>query len=186
MTSRKSKNVGSKRPTGARKATINAKPKRASRKRTVGKRVPPNPNDPREKALALMKKGVSQSAAAKSQGITRHRLARYRRATTSSKIKDRKWFIKDHRPAEMYIASGGKSCPAAVPYHTKSTVGRFWNGVNDFLTKNDRKYLDPFVGRIIRDINGKKHLLETDPNTLRMMDAIGELNFVEIYSNVAK
>lgn len=185
MPSRKSKKSGAKRPARARRAKRHTKPKKMGHKGAPGKKVPANPNDAREMALALMKKGVSQSAAAKSAGISTQRLARYRRATTSSRIKGRKWVIKDRRPAEMYFASGGKILPIAVPYRGKSAVGRYWNAVNEFLVSNDPKSLGPYAGHAIRDINGKKYVFETDPNALRMLDAIGEINFVQIYANKA-
>ena len=172
MKSRKSEKHSHKRTPSARKGKARTKPKTVIRKGAASKNVPPNPNDPREKALALMKIGVSQTAAAKSVGIGTQRLARYRRATTSSKIKGRKWVIKDRRPAEMYIASGGKIFAVAVSYRTKSAVGRYWNGVNEFLTENDPKFLAPYAGQYIRDISGKKYILETGPNTLRMLDAM--------------
>jgi hypothetical protein len=185
MASRKSKKSAPKRPTKARKAKARANPIKAVRKGAASKKSPPDPNDRREGALALMKKGVSQAAAAKSAGISPQRLARYRRATTSSKIRGRKWLITDHRPAEMYIASGGKLYPVTVPHRAKSAIGRYWNAVNEFSMSNDTSYLAPFSGRAIRDINGNKYVFETGPNTLRMLDAIGELNFTQIYANVA-
>ena len=185
MTSHKSKKSGSKRPTNTRKAQPPIKPRTVARKEAASKKAPPNPNDPREKALALMKKGVSQAAAAKSVGIRAQRLARYRRATTTSKIKDRKWIIRDHRPAEMYIVSNGKVIPIVISYRGKSAIGHYWNAVNEFLTENDSKFLAPHAGRAIRDISGKKYIFETGPNTLRMLDSIGELNFIQIYANVA-
>jgi hypothetical protein len=150
------------------------------------KKVPPNPRDLREQALGLMKKGASQAAAAKSVGITAQRLARYRRASTNSKRKGLKWIIKDNRPAEMYLAENGRVSQIAVPHRTKSAVGHYWNDVNEFLVDNNPAHLQRYVGHSIRDIKGKKHVYETDPNTLRMLDAMGELNFITVYVNTAQ
>jgi hypothetical protein len=174
-----------KRPHKGRKHYSLPNPNKVTRKAAPGKKTPPSPNDPRERALVLMKGGVSQAAAAKSVGISTQRLARYRRATTTSKIKGRKWVIRDHRPAEMYIVTNGKVIPIAVPYRGKSAIGHYWNAVNEFLTDNDISHLESFAGRAIRDINRKKYIFEVGPNTLRMLDAIGELNFVQIYASVA-
>jgi len=185
MKRRKPKKPSAKRPYKGRKPHLASKHRKATRKGAPGKKTPPSPNDPRERALVLMKGGVSQTAAAKSVGISTQRLAHYRRATTTSKIKGKKWAIRDHRPAEMYIASNGKVFPIAVPNRGKSGVGHYWNAINEFLTSNDTTHLNPLSGKVIRDIRGKKYLLEVGPNTLRMLDAIGELNFVRIYANVA-
>lgn len=159
---------------------------RKRRKGKPGKNTVANATDPREIALSLMKKGLSQSAAAKSAGVSTQRLARYRKATTSSRKKGRKWVIADQRPSTMYLASAGKIVIVAVPSKYKSAVGRYWNAVNEFLTDNDPKYLRPYAGHSIRDIDRKKYIFETGPNTLRMLDSIGELDFIQIYANTAR
>jgi hypothetical protein len=86
----------------------------------------------------------------------------------------------------MYIASNGRVTVVAVPNRAKSAIGRYWNAVNEFLIENDPAHLRPYVGHSIRDINRKKYFFETGPNTLRMLDAIGELNFVTVYANTAQ
>jgi hypothetical protein len=186
MKSRKSRKSNTKRPTKKRKAK-SAKPLTngpANRRRL--KRTPADPNNPLEKALTLIKQGVSQAGAAKNQGVTEQRLARYRKATTTSKRKNRKWVIIDRRPSKMYFAEDGKVSTIAIPYRNKGLIGRYWNAVNEFLAENDVGPLKPYAGQSIRDVNGKKHFFETGPNNLRTLDAIGELNFVSVYANTAK
>lgn len=174
----------SSHPKGGQKAKPAKKrtPTRGNKRKIL---LPADASNPAEKALTLMKGGVSQADAAKAVGISSQRLARYRAKNTRSVKKDGKWFIRDRRPAEMHIASKAKQFPIAVPYRSKSTIGLYWNAVNRFLTSNSVKELRSFDGRIVRDILGKRFILETDPNTLRMMDAIGELNFLEIYAQTA-
>jgi len=146
----------------------------------------PNPNDPREKALQLMKAGASQKTASKHTGVSTESLRRYLKENTTSKLQGRKWLIKDRRPAEMWIASNGRIYAIAVRYRNKSVVGEYWNAVNQFLITNDPSHLEPFQDKGIRDAEGKYHPWETGPNTLRKLDGIGELNFVEIYSQTAQ
>jgi hypothetical protein len=186
MKSRKSRKSSSKHSIKKRKAKSSKTLTKGSANGRRLKRTPADPNNPLEKALTLIKQGVSQAGAAKIQGVTEQRLARYRKATTTSKRKDRKWVIIDRRPAEMYIAENGKLSIIAVPNHAKSTIGRYWNGVNKFLTDNDPAHLQPYVGHSVRDSNRKKHFFETGPNTLRMLDSMGELSFVTVYANTAR
>jgi hypothetical protein len=186
MKPRKSRKSPIKR-SGKKHKTRHSKPfAKVSPTRRHLRRNPADLNNPLEKALSLIKQGVSQAAAAKIHGVTEQRLARYRRATTTSKRQGRKWVIIDRRPAEMYIAENGKVSAIAVPYRNKGLIGRYWNALNEFLAENDVAPLKPYAGRSIRDIKGKKHFFETGPNTLRMLDAIGELSFVTIYANTAK
>lgn len=177
-------NVRRRKPTSKSKhKSKNKKPHIVRRKRNI--LLPANPNSALERALDAMKGGFSQSAAAKSVGISSHRLARYRKKNTWSRRKQGLWIIRDRRPAEMQFASQGKQYSIAVPNRSKGAVGRYWNAINRFLDENKTKWLEPYSGRSIRDIYGKKHVFETDPNTLRMMDAIGDLQFLEIYANTA-
>jgi hypothetical protein len=55
------------------------------------------------------------------------------------------------------------------------------SAVRQFLQTNDPKYLTKFKGLSVRDVRGKIHTFETDPNTLyRLSSASGE-PFEEIY-----
>jgi len=187
MKSRKQKQP--KRRLGKRR-NVKARPSVSApanqRTKTKRRRLPADPNDPREKALELMKLGVSETEAAQTYRIGRKRLARYRTQNTSSNWKGRKWRIVDRRPVNMLIASRGKITVITVPFRSKGKVGRYWNAVNQFLEDNDPSHLKPFTNSGIRDTSHKLHPWEADPNTLRKLDSIGELKFVDIYSNVAQ
>jgi len=176
MKSRKSKSSLTKRGSSKRK-----------HKAKIGRRthLPADPNDRREKALELMKKGVSQEEAARTVGISAKTLARYRKKYTTSKLRHRKWNILDRRPANMLIASRGIVFAITVPYRSKTLVGKYWSAVNKFLDSNNVKYLRQFRDVVIRDIQRKRYVLETDPNALRRSDSVGELSFHTLYKNTA-
>src|SRR6185312_8596252 len=158
MKSRNSKRSLTKRGASKRK-----------RKAKIGTRthLPADPNDRREKALELMKEGVSQEEAARTVGISAKTLARYRKKYTTSKLRHRKWNILDRRPANMLIASRGIVFAIAVPYRSKTLVGKYWSAVNKFLVTNNISHLRPFRDVGVRDTSGKRHVFETDPNALR-------------------
>ena len=116
----------------------------------------PDPNDPREKALQLMKGGATQKAAAKQTGVSVDKVRRYVRENTKAKLDGKKWVIKDRRPELMLIASRGKIYFIPVLYRSRSRVGKYWNAVNKFLDTNDASYLERYVGKAIRD--AERHL----------------------------
>jgi len=146
----------------------------------------PDPGDPREKALKLMKDGATQKAAAKKYNVSVEKLRRYVKENTTTKLRGKKWVIIDRRPEEMLIASGKRVYVVPVPYRSKKKVSKFWNAINKFLDTNDASHLEPFQGTGIRDAQGKFHPWETDPNILRKLDSIGELSFVDIYAQTAQ
>jgi hypothetical protein len=145
----------------------------------------PDPGDPRERALKLMKAGATQKAAAKSAGVSVEKLRRYMKENTSAKRQGRTWTIIDRRPVMMVIASQGQIRWIGVRKKAASKIGHYWNEVNKFLETNDVSHLKPFENRGVRDANRKYHPWETSPNTLRKLDSIGELSFIDIYRNTA-
>jgi hypothetical protein len=130
-----------------------------------------------------MEQGLSQRQAAKSEGITVHSLARHRQRNTRSKFKNGRWTIFDLRPDALFIASKSKIIEVAVRQRSASIIGKYWNAVNAALDSNDPARLQEFDGVKVRDVYGHYHLLETDLNALRRLDAIGDLGFTQIYAN---
>ena len=149
---------------------------------------PPAPidrDDPRERALRMMRHGSSQRAAAKAVGISVEQLRRYQLLNTTSQRQGGKWVIFDLRPQSFWIATNGQIKAVTIANEEGSLVGHYWSAVNSFLASNDPAHLDPYVGQGVRDVNGKFWPFEVRPNTLRKLDSIGELHFLEIYADVA-
>jgi hypothetical protein len=144
-----------------------------------------DPSDPRERALALMKAGKSQRAAAKLGGVSVERLRRYLEENTRAKRKGRKWIIVDRRPVIMVVASEGDLRWITVRKRAASKIGHYWNAVNKFLDTNKRSYLAPFKDGGVYDADRKFHPWETRPNILRRLDSVGELSLVDLYRNTA-
>jgi len=139
-----------------------------------------------ERALKLMKKGVSQKAAAKSAGLSTERLRRYQKQNTTSSRVGRRWTIIDRRPVTVVMATRGKMRVVTVSHDASSDIGKHWNAVNLFLETNDPSQLAPFKGLGLRDVDGKFHPFETRPNVLRRLDSAGELSFIDIYRQTAQ
>ena len=62
-----------------------------------------------------------------------------------------------------------------------SLIGRYNSAVGQFLRTNNPDVLAEFGGRAVKDINGKTHPFETNPNTLYRLSSAGTEPFEEIY-----
>ena len=142
---------------------------------------PVDKDNPLEKALKLIKTGVSQKQAAKLVGVSAEKLRRFQKLNTESRRAGRSWIIIDTRPVTMVMATQGKLRDVTVTHDASSDIGRHWVAINLFLETNDPSHLKPFTGKGLRDASGKLRPFETRPNILRKLDSIGELSFVDIY-----
>ncbi len=150
------------------------------------KAAPVHKNNPLERALKLMKQGVSQKEAAKAVGVSAERLRRHQKQNTTSNHRGRRWIIIDPRPVTVVMATQGKMRDVTVSHDASSDIGHHWNAVNLFLETNDPSHLARFKGLGLRDVEGRFHPFETRPNVLRRMDSAGELSFIDIYRQTAQ
>jgi hypothetical protein len=140
---------------------------------------------PLERALGRIRRGESQKAAALAEGVSIEKLRIYRLQNTTSVREGRRWVIFDSRPQPYNIATRGVFKVVTLPNDAGSDVGAYWSAVNAFLDTNDIRQLEPFVGKGVNDLNGRFYPFEVRPNVLRKLDSIGELDFLEIYADVA-
>ena len=139
---------------------------------------------PLEKALARMRRGTSQASAAEAEGVSVERLRRHRLFHTASQLERGKWVIFDSRPQLFWLATKGKLISVSLANDDGSTVSAHWRSIDAFLYSNDDEHLHPFEGEGVYEVSGRFHQFETRPNVLRKLEAVGELNFVEIYADV--
>jgi hypothetical protein len=137
-----------------------------------------------ERALAHMRRGLTQSTAAKLSGVSVEALRRHRLLNTKSLREGRRWVIFDSRPQGFWIASKGKLIAVTLANDEGSQVSTYWRAVDRFLGSNEDEHLWPFEGDGVYDVKGRYHPYETRPNVLRKMEAVEDLNFIEIYADV--
>ncbi len=131
-----------------------------------------------------MRRGASQTAAAATAGVSVERLRRHRQLNTASQKEGKRWVIFDSRPQPFWILSEGRRVSVTVPNDEGSTISAHWRAVDGFLYSNDDELLHPFEGEGVFDVKGRFHQFETRPNVIRRLDSVGELSFIEIYSDV--
>jgi hypothetical protein len=168
---------------GKSRSAARGHPRSADPRNTAGLRI--DRNSAVEKALTRMLRGESQKAAARAEGVSAEKLRAYQNLNTASRREGRKWVISDLRPQAFWMVTRGKPRPVTLARYLGTKLSAHLQAVNKFLDSNNRAYLQPFVGKGVRDVNGRFHPFETDPNTLRRLDSIGELHFLEIYADVA-
>ncbi|MEO6247143.1 MAG: hypothetical protein ABIO85_00985 [Sphingomicrobium sp.] len=135
-----------------------------------------------EAALKLLRQTGRQAAAAKQAGVAPERFRRFLRHNSLAQRTGRLWQITDNRPRRMTVITEGDSKELTLDgFEQASLNGQHSAAVGAFLNSNDIDLLRPFEGRSVRDVHGKMHPLETDPNRLHRMAAQGDEVFHEIY-----
>lgn len=135
-----------------------------------------------EAGLKEMRRGKSLKASAKSARSTRA-VAQLRDPDGVVHKERRRWVVKDdRRQRQVQIFSGSQAHVITVAgYAEAELVGRYMTAVREFLSTNNASNLRPFVGEWVTDTGNKPYLLETRPNILYRLHAMGVEPFEQIY-----
>jgi hypothetical protein len=128
--------------------------------------------------------GESLTSAAKKLGVSNERARRYISAHGIAKFEGGKWLITDERPRQVPIASNGAQKVVVVSPSEASKAASYANAAKAFVNTNDPAVLEEWRGKTVKDIRGKRHKLETDPNELHRLAAADDPAFHEVYSVV--
>ncbi len=139
--------------------------------------------DPRlDDALLSMNRGQSLTSAARSHHISANRLSRFLSEQGLAELKGRRWIPTDNRPRQIPVMTGGAMrVLTLVGFKQASLVGEHHYAAGRFVRTNDIEWLSPFEGQFVRDINGRKYPLETDPNAIHRIASMDDPPFHEIY-----
>lgn len=133
-------------------------------------------------AYRQFQKFKNLSAAARAKGVAPERLRRLVKAHGLAKRDGRRWIDTDTLPRRMAIYSNGRMREIYVGgYEAAALAGAYWHAAHKFVATNNIELLTPFVGRGVKDIKGRLHPLETDPNAIHRLAAAGGPAFHEIY-----
>lgn len=133
-------------------------------------------------AYREFKASKNLSAAARSKGVAPERLRHLLKAHGLADRKGRKWIDTDRLPRRVPIYSIRKQREIYVGgYADAALAGAYWHAAHTFVATNDIELLAPFVGRGVKDIKGRLHPLETDPNAIHRLAAVGGPAFHEVY-----
>jgi hypothetical protein len=133
-------------------------------------------------ALRVFRTTGNATKAAKSAGISPERFRRFIRAELVAERRGHKWAITDNLVRETDIISGGRRYAVRVRgFDPASRIAQHKAAVRQFLALPEEFLLDPFRGEAVTDIAGRKHVFETNPNTLFRLMTTGGETFEAVY-----
>lgn len=139
-----------------------------------------------EEGVKAMRKGDSLTKAAKELHIAPERLRAYIKQAGVAERKSGRWFISnDPRFRVVPIFSAGKYKEITVSFEASQKAGAYMSAVKQFLSSNDKSFLNPFKGESIVDVNGTRYFLETRPNVLYRETETEHESYENVYKIVA-
>ncbi len=132
--------------------------------------------------LRFLRKTRNFTRAAKEAHISPERLRRYALEKGIIGKSGRRWSIKKDLARRVPIYSGGSEHTITVDkFEAASLVGKYMSAVRQFLLTQDLSHLQPFEGKSVVDVGGKRYPLETRPTVLYRLSHSGGPSFEQIY-----
>jgi hypothetical protein len=129
-----------------------------------------------------MNRGRSLTAAARDSLLSRKQLQNYLTQRRLLRRKGKRWVAKDNRLRRVPVMTGGRFRVLTVRgYEPARLVGEHHHAAGEFVRTNAIELIKPFKGRSVQTVNGRRYVLETDPNVLHRIAAMDSPPFHEIY-----
>lgn len=159
---------------------------KANERYASGKPATPQSTEELEAAFRELRAGNSLKQSAKTAGVSEERFRRFVKGNELASYSGRAWEVTDNRPRQVPMIKGSSQSAIIVPdFDTASQVGTYHNAVGRFLRTQQLSFIQPFEGQSVRDIRGREHVFETDPNALFRLAAKDEPEFHEIYQIIS-
>ncbi len=134
-----------------------------------------------ERGLGALIETKDINAAARAIRVSVDRFKRAAKRKNTIRRQERNWIVVRRLRRKMPIFSGGWQLAITVNSKNASLIGRYMSAVGQFLKTNNPKLLAEFKDRSVKDVTGKIHQFETDPNVLYRLSSTGGEPFEEIY-----
>jgi hypothetical protein len=135
-------------------------------------------------ALVAMRSGKSLAASAKKAGYSRKRLRRVLIETRLGRKEGRRWVLAKRGGRRMLMFSNGEAFHVAVSHRTSTEIGQYLAAVKQFFDDQDLAHLQPYKGKFITDLLGKKYEFEVQPNHLYRLDQAGSEPYEQVYQYI--
>lgn len=133
-------------------------------------------------SLKALRSGKSLADAAREIRVSPQRLRNQANELGAIKKNGGRWIVKDELPRQMLIYSDGEAHTITISeFHYASDIGRYMAGIKRFLRTNDIDHLKPFIGQLVKDIQNKTFVFETDPNAIYRIATTGNETFEQVY-----
>lgn len=171
-----------KRKSRLRKAKRKSRPAKQKLRGIIIKRRKKALGDVRlQQALTTLRDTKDLRSAAKAARTTP---IKFKREAISRKLIKRRgnaWFVSRDLHREMSIFSEGRTISIKLRTRSAQLAGKYMSAVGAFLRSNNIRILDQFIDRGVKDIAGKRHVFETNPNTLYRLASSTDDAFEQIY-----
>jgi lambda repressor-like predicted transcriptional regulator len=135
-------------------------------------------------ALAAMRSGKSLVASARKAGYSRKQLRSVLIKTKLGKKKAGRWVLAKRGGRRMLMFSIGETFNIAVSHRTSKKIGQYLAAVKQFFDDQDLAHLEPYRGKFITDLFGKKYEFEVRPNHLYRLDQAGSEPYEQVYQYI--
>ena len=134
-----------------------------------------------QRGLAVLSETKDLGTAARSIRVSVERFKRTAKRRAAIRKIGGAWTVVGRLPRRMPVFCGGRQLAITVNSKSATLIARYMSAVSQFLRTNDPKFLIEFARRSVKDIRGKVHSFETDPNALYRLSSAGAEPFEDIY-----
>jgi hypothetical protein len=171
-----------RKPHKAPRSAVRPRKAKAARHKSRSKRRPSNADRRLEIAIREMNRGRSLSAAARATGFSTKDLQKQLKRKRLINRKGTRWVITDNRLRRVPVMTGGGIRALTVRgFKPAHLAGKHHQVVGQFVRSNDIQLLKPFIGQAVQAANGRRYVLDTEPNVIHRIAAMDTPPFHEIY-----
>lgn len=134
-----------------------------------------------QRGLATLRNTGDLAAAAKAARMSPAKYKREALKRNLIKKRGKSWIVSRQILREMSIYSDGRQLTIKLKTGSARQVGKYMSAVGAFLRSNNIRILDEFIDRGVKDIAGKRHVFETNPNALYQLASSTDEAFEAIY-----
>lgn len=143
-----------------------------------------------EKALKRIRSGHGLAETAQEHRVSRERLSRYIKIHAGAERSHGRWVFNDQRLRTVEFYAVGHHRPVVtnvIGYEPARLAGQHWDEAHAVLADHDLlpAFIRKWEGVTIRDANGVRFALSTDPNEIYRAAHATERPFDEIYRLIA-
>lgn len=135
--------------------------------------------------LSTLRKTKDLAAAARAARTSPVKFKQAARKKRAIKKQGANWIVRRDLQFQFQIFSEGSERTIILPsYRSARLTGKYMGAVGNFLRSNKIEFLKPFIDRSVRDVSGKTHPFEINPNTLYRLASASNEPFEQIYKIV--
>lgn len=131
--------------------------------------------------LTALNQSGSILVAAKAARTTAKKFKRAALKKKAIKKRGKLWIVSRDLFREMLIYSDSKQITVKLRLRSARQAGKYMSAVGAFLRSNNIRILDEFIDRGVKDIAGKRHVFETNPNVLYQLASSTDEAFEAVY-----